>query len=119
MSYWTCQRRVLGTPCRRVNPAKYQLCRACGGRKPKRRVPKHMQALELSYADYVKLQGGEFCGVCGREPSDNRRLDRDHDHVTGKPRGLCCHRCNRGMPNWADVEWFERALAYLKRAQER
>lgn len=53
-----------------------------------------MQALEIPYADYVVLNGGEMCGVCGAKPV-GKKLDRDHDHATGKPRGLLCRRCNR------------------------
>lgn len=53
-----------------------------------------MQALELPYETFVKLNGGEYCGVCGVKPS-GKRLDRDHDHATGSPRGLLCRRCNR------------------------
>lgn len=78
-----------------------------------------MAALKLDYAVYVKLNGGDFCGVCGRKPSATRRLDRDHDHRTKEPRGLCCSRCNRALPVWVTVEWLEAAIRYLKRAERR
>ena len=73
-----------------------------------------MSALEMSYQDYVEIQGGEFCGICRRGPK-NRKLDRDHDHATGRPRGLLCARCNRALPNFVDVEWLRGALEYLRR----
>jgi hypothetical protein len=57
---------------------------------------------------------GERCGICGRPPGPNRRLDRDHDHKTGDARGLLCHRCNRGLPNWVTVDWLKRAIDYLE-----
>lgn len=78
-----------------------------------------MSALDMTYEDYVTLNGGEFCGVCGRKPSANRRLDRDHDHRAMHPRGLACAKCNRALPSWITVEWLEAAIAYLKRAEER
>jgi hypothetical protein len=78
-----------------------------------------MAALDFTYEDYVVLNGGEFCGVCGRKPSSTRRLDRDHDHIREVPRGLACARCNRQLPSWITVEWLEAAIAYLKRAEER
>lgn len=75
-----------------------------------------MVALTLTYEEYVALNGGEHCAVCGRLPM-SRRLDRDHDHKTGLPRGLLCHRCNRHLPVWMTVEWLENAADYLRRAQ--
>lgn len=76
-----------------------------------------MVALDLDYDGYVKLNGGEFCGVCGRKRK-GRKLDRDHDHKTHKPRGLLCHRCNRHLPSWVDEQWLENALLYLRRAKK-
>src|SRR2546423_9654877 len=39
----------------------------------------------------------------------------DHDHVTGKVRGVLCFNCNAGLGKFGDnVEIVERALAYLK-----
>ena len=47
------------------------------------------------YEKILKDQKGR-CAICGRFPS-RRRLDVDHNHVTGEVRGLLCHRCNRGL----------------------
>jgi hypothetical protein len=78
-----------------------------------------MKALtDYDYAYYLALMGGvERCAICGRKPTANRKLDRDHDHKTGEPRGLLCVRCNRALPDHISVEWLEEALAYLKRAE--
>ena len=105
--YWTC------TKCKTRNARTKQLC-PCGGRRPAARVPRHRLVLNVPYERWVEAFG-ERCGICGREPSENRRLDRDHDHATGAARGLLCHRCNRGLPNWADAEWLRAALAYVER----
>jgi hypothetical protein len=75
-----------------------------------------MVGLDISYEEYVEINGGEFCGICGRPPSAKRRLDRDHSHEDGRPRGLLCARCNRHLAHWLTVEdakWLRDALKYL------
>ena len=114
---WTCQRVARGVRCATLNPNRKRNCQKCGKPRPARRRPTHLVALELSYEDYVRLNElGERCGICGAKPTPGRRLDRDHDHRTGKPRGLLCHLCNRTLGN-RDAEWLLRAVAYLQHAK--
>ena len=70
---------------------------------------------ELPYEWWVG-EFGERCGVCGREPSARRRLDRDHDHRNGEPRGLLCHRDNRLLQSWVTPELLRAAANYLEDA---
>ena len=57
------------------------------------------------YDQKLKEQGG-VCAVCGRD-NGKRRLAVDHNHQTGRPRGLLCTACNMALnriesiPNWA------------------
>ncbi len=50
------------------------------------------------YAEYLKQDGK--CAICGRVKPFKRDatasdcLELDHDHVTGRPRGLLCKNCN-------------------------
>jgi ribosomal protein S14 len=91
-------------------------CAECGTPRPPRRTPKHQQVLDtMPYEAWVE-RFGERCGICGRPPGPRRRLDRDHDHKTGVPRGLLCHRCNRALPDWISEAWLVRAIHYLRRA---
>lgn len=76
-----------------------------------------MVALEVTYEDYISLNGGEHCGICLKPRSRTKRLDRDHDHKTGLPRGLLCSRCNRALPHWVTPEWLDAAAAYLRKAE--
>lgn len=75
----------------------------------------------ITYEQYeviYKQQGG-VCAVCGSVPDAVKHgrvsLVVDHDHATGKIRGLLCNNCNSGLGIIGDtIEHLEKALAYLK-----
>ncbi len=129
--YWTC--RKCGTRNERTkqkcsgiiaDPVDIDCYDVCPGRRPKPRVPKHAVTLrDDSYAHYVQINeaihaAGETCGVCGTPPKDTRNLQREHDHVTGLPRGLACWRCNRLMPKQFTLVEAQAIVAYLERVQD-
>jgi hypothetical protein len=78
-------------------------------RKPTR--AKQLGVTTAQYEAMLAAQGGG-CAICGNPPK-TRRLDVDHDHRTGKVRGLLCHRCNRALPSWVDEAWLAKAGQYL------
>lgn len=56
-----------------------------------------------------------FCMLCGRE---DRRLVIDHNHQTGKIRGVLCDRCNVAIGSLGDnVAGLNRAIEYLRNAE--
>lgn len=60
-----------------------------------------------------KQKGG--CGICGREPSPDRRLAVDHDHKTGKVRGLLCDMHNQALGKFNDdPKLLWNAIKYLR-----
>lgn len=68
------------------------------------------------YNQLAEEQNG-VCKLCDRFRPNKRakRLCVDHDHRTGKIRGLLCDPCNRSLGVLGDtVEQFERILDYLK-----
>lgn len=68
---------------------------------------------EGEYNQLLMLQGG-VCKICGVHPK-SRRLAVDHDHRTGRIRGLLCHRCNRGLQWFSDrPERLRRAAYYIE-----
>lgn len=78
-----------------------------------------MFGLEWEYEDYIRFNGGsERCGIC-RRPPKKRKLQRDHDHQTGLPRGLLCYQCNKALPYYVNLSWLQAAIEYLTRYEER
>ncbi|KKL81777.1 hypothetical protein LCGC14_1991340 [marine sediment metagenome] len=64
------------------------------------------------YERMLKEQGGG-CAICGVAP---KKLSHavDHNHKTGKVRGILCHMCNRGLAFFRDKpERLTEAAAYL------
>lgn len=55
---------------------------------------------EIYDAILASQQGG--CAICGIKPG-NRRLAIDHDHATGRVRGILCSNCNQGIGHLRDT----------------
>lgn len=113
--YWTCP---CGTRSERIK----QKCPSCSRARPKKRVPKHAQTLrDDPYAHYCEISRlihnvtDESCCVCRKPRSQERHHDRDHDHVTGNPRGLACVYCNKHMPRGLTLELARLIVAYYER----
>ena|SRR5690348_18489154 len=71
------------------------------------------------YGAMLAAQGG-VCAICGGSPVGRtkggpaRWFDVDHDHATGKVRGLLCHPCNAVLGYARDrVDVLRAAAAYL------
>jgi hypothetical protein len=62
------------------------------------------------------LEQGFACRICRSQFFKfARMLNVDHDHKTGKARGLLCFKCNKGLGHFADSpEVLERAADYLR-----
>lgn len=70
------------------------------------------------YEATLAKQGGA-CAIC-KSPPGRSLLCVDHDHITGKARGLLCDPCNNGLGRFGDdVERLRSAVAYLRRYTRR
>lgn len=73
---------------------------------------------EKDYDRMFTLQLGG-CAICGSTPK-KRRLSVDHNHKSGKVRGLLCFPCNYGIGWLKDNAKKAYAIAlYIKRDGER
>lgn len=77
----------------------------------------------LTLGDYERMlfEQDERCAICESPECDSTHsLAVDHDHQTGKVRGLLCRRCNQVLGKMEDdPALLEAAAAYLKRSRER
>ena len=87
--------------------------------KQRRNRRKHLfRKHRLTIAQYdqmLQAQGG-VCAICHQPEmvERNRHLAVDHDHRTGRIRGLLCLRCNRGLGLFLDLpERLRAAASYL------
>jgi hypothetical protein len=66
------------------------------------------------YWQLYELQG-RCCAICKRAKGIKRRLAVDHDHKTGKVRGLLCGTCNKILGHLRDDPDLARGIAsYLE-----
>ncbi len=110
------------------------ICKRCGIRKPRidffkdavckkcrsihnREIGYAYQKYNMTYGDYLIIydkQNGN-CVICGEHRD---LLFVDHDHSSGRVRGLLCGNCNRllGMAN-DNPKILEQAKIYLEKQQ--
>jgi hypothetical protein len=70
------------------------------------------------YVAFFEVAGGR-CEGCERQPKKRKDLHLDHDHATGKIRGVLCRDCNHALGNVRDRGWVLENLAkYLKKDSE-
>lgn len=61
----------------------------------------------------------KICGIVNSGRSDKGRLLVDHDHKTGRVRGLLCHPCNAALGLLKDDEkTISKALEYIRSSKE-
>ena len=65
----------------------------------------------------MALEQDYKCAICGDSNFKDHRLCVDHDHTTGKIRGLLCSSCNRSIGLLKDdINTLKSAIRYLEEA---
>jgi hypothetical protein len=72
------------------------------------------RAYGITIEDLEQMRGEQNCScrICGKSIAN--RACVDHDHKTGKIRGLLCWYCNVRIEALERPGWLISALAYLK-----
>lgn len=61
--------------------------------------------ISLEQYEAIASKQNHCCAICGTPQVELRRkMAVDHDHETGKVRGLLCNNCNVGLGNFRDSE---------------
>jgi len=114
-------------------PTRYSYCKACQiirvklhNFENKKEIQNHkrIKAYGISTEDYEAMykKQKEVCKICKHRRVQLGRsgnimaLNIDHNHDTGRVRGLLCHKCNLSLGNFEDkVAYLLRAIYYLLR----
>lgn len=94
-------------------------CKTCQNEGRKKYVKPHEVSRRrhgFTDEEYTEIMAKavDGCEVCGRDMGS--KICFDHDHESGKFRGLLCHNCNTMLGLAKDnVHTLEKAILYLKK----
>ena len=116
-----------------VNKAKrggrLNICKSCSLKRRKQWRKDHPDlARQASRKDRIGLiipegewqrifeSQGRRCAICAAaEPGGTGHWNTDHDHITGRLRGILCNRCNTAVVIGAESPFLLTALRYIGR----
>jgi len=90
-------------------------CKLCNKTKVRALGRKKFGSSEEDFEKRFKLQNSK-CGICGIEREEKRAFSLDHDHKTGRIRGILCTKCNLGLGYFSDnKDLLSKAVSYLEK----
>jgi hypothetical protein len=95
-----------------MNEGRDRVCEDCARDNSRRKL------YGIGTEDYAQMLAEQWnaCAICRAPYTTEKRLVIDHDHETGKVRGLLCSACNKGLGNFRDSrEHLQAAISYLAR----
>jgi hypothetical protein len=79
---------------------------------------RHRYGIGISEYEELLNRQDFKCATCETQHTNKKPLHVDHEHATGKIRGLLCGSCNRALGLFKDSqENLHKAIAYLKQAE--
>ena len=105
---------------RNVKNPKFKKTEDAYRKKNRERIQKHSLqnrvrqfGITIEILERMQEEQDNKCAICGNPPH-RRALHIDHNHRTGKVRGLLCHFCNAGLGYFRDdPERMYKAIEYL------
>jgi hypothetical protein len=102
------------TPEARAKRARYEALPASKARRRRHRIA-HRYGLTVEEVDTLLSSQDGMCACCHAELQPGHRTHIDHDHETGRIRGILCPKCNTGIGKLGDNEaGLLQALEYLR-----
>lgn len=108
---------------KKKNNKRKGICKLCKQEKYKVNRKKNdlnyrFKKFGLTHEDYLNLleKQNRKCAICGKTHNleQYRTFNIDHDHLTGKVRGLLCNNCNTGLGLFKDdISRLQIAIKYL------
>jgi hypothetical protein len=100
---------------KRKDPVQKELWKEYG----RRSILKKRYGITADQYDKMIIDQNNGCAICGSTEMGGRgeatRLAVDHNHKTGKVRGLLCTSCNNGLGRFKDdPELLVKAATYLR-----
>ena len=102
--------------CANAAKAKYKITHPDKDKLSRRKsMLKKRYGITLEQYDAMLEDQNGLCVICGGANKGGWRLAVDHDHKTGRVRGLLCQSCNRFVGEIEnDIKRLNTALNYLK-----
>lgn len=98
-----------------------QKCKLCSAKQSAKYLREnyyrvYSNKFKCSEEEIKQVLARNTCDICGCLPKSTKRHSIDHDHQTGKIRGLLCDDCNTGLGKFKDdVGYLEDAINYLRK----
>jgi len=71
--------------------------------------------ITLKEWERIFKEQGYKCKICQTQEKPSMGWHTDHNHSTGKVRGILCHSCNTGLGKFRDdIKILEAAVSYLE-----
>lgn len=101
-------------------------CRECSKKfsakfeldNPDYKLMKNYGISKEDYTSMLKNQNHSCAVCCTPQKSISRALDVDHDHQSGKVRGLLCNKCNQALGLLKDnLQYITNLRNYLEKSE--
>lgn len=111
----TSRKSGYGSICKECRKS-YELDRAKRPDYNREKNLKKQYGITIAEYDALLAEQGGRCKICKTDtPSGRGRFHVDHNHKTGKIRGILCHHCNSGIGKLQDSpEILRAAIRYLE-----
>jgi len=88
-----------------------RICKQCIYRRKRLKEKYNLSQQDF---EHIKHMQGHACAICKQDLLPEQKTHIDHDHKTGKVRGILCNFCNVGLGHFKDSIFnLNSAIKYL------